>query len=115
MAKSDILEPQDWTIPVPIAFGPGRLAEIGDRCHSIGIKRPLIVTDSGSDGLPFIRQLQAYLAQSGLESGLFRDISPNPRDDEIGGPDAQRLSLATMMALSPSVAEALWTAEKPSV
>ncbi len=84
MAKSDILEPQDWTIPVPITFGPGRLAEIGDRCHGIGIKRPLIVTDSGSDGLPFIGQLQAYLAQSGLESDLFRNISPNPRDDEIG-------------------------------
>ena len=69
MAKSEILEPQDWTIPVPIAFGPGRLAEIGDRCHSMGIKRPLVVTDSGSRGLPFIGQLQAHLARSGLRSG----------------------------------------------
>ena len=84
MAKSEILEPQDWTIPVPIAFGPGRLAEIGDRCRSLGIERPLIVTDRGSHGLPFIGQLQAYLTQSGLKSGLFWDISPNPRDDEIG-------------------------------
>ena len=84
MAESEILEPQNWTIPVPIAFGPGRLAEIGDRCHGIGIQRPFIVTDRGSRGLPFIGQLQTYLAQSGLRSGLFWDISPNPRDDEIG-------------------------------
>ena len=84
MAKSEILEPQDWTIPVPIAFGPGRLAEIGGRCHNLGIKRPLIVTDRGSHGLPFIGQLQAHLAQSGMRSGLFWDISPNPRDIEIG-------------------------------
>ncbi|MDE0695300.1 MAG: iron-containing alcohol dehydrogenase [Boseongicola sp.] len=84
MARSEILKPQDWTIPVPIAFGPGRLAEIGGRCHSIGIKSPLIVTDKGSHDLPFVGQLQAYLAQSGLRSGLFWDISPNPRDDEIG-------------------------------
>ena len=85
MANSEILEPLDWTIPVPIVFGPGRLVEIGDRCHTIGIKRPLIVTDRGSHDLPFIGQLQGYLAQSGLRSGLFWDISPNPRDDEIGG------------------------------
>ena len=84
MANSEILEPLDWTIPVPIVFGPGRLVEIGDRCHTIGIKRPLIVTDRGSHDLPFIGQLQGYLAQSDLRSGLFWDISPNPRDDEIG-------------------------------
>lgn len=84
MARSKFLEPQDWTIPVPIAFGPGRLAEIGDRCRCLGIKRPMVVTDRGSHDLPFIGQLQGYLAQSGLCSGLFWDISPNPRDDEIG-------------------------------
>ena len=84
MARSKFLEPQDWTIPVPIAFGPGRLVEIGDRCHGIGVKSPMIVTDRGSRDLPFIGQLQEHLAQSGLRSGLFWDISPNPRDDEIG-------------------------------
>ncbi len=84
MTMPEILEPRDWTFPVPIAFGPGRLAEIGDRCHGLGITRPLIVTDRNSHGLPFVGQLQACLVQSGLRSGLFRDISPNPRDDEIG-------------------------------
>jgi len=81
--EAEILEPQDWSFPVPIAFGPGRLTEIGQRCRTMHLKNPLIVTDSGSRNLPFIGQLQSHLAEAGLSSGVFSDISPNPRDDEI--------------------------------
>lgn len=91
MVKNDILEPQDWTFPVPIAYGPGRLAEIGSRCRAIGVHNPLIVTDRGSRNLPFIGELQRHLSVAGLRSGLFWDISPNPRDIEIrAGRDAHR-------------------------
>lgn len=81
--NTDILQPQDWSFPVSIAYGPGRLAEIGDRCTSMGVTNPLIVTDRGSCALPFIAQLQGALAASDIRFGLFSDISPNPRDDEI--------------------------------
>lgn len=84
MTDADILEPQDWTFPIPIAYGPGRLSEIGQRCAALGLSNPLIVTDKGSRDLPFISQLQTYLGQAGLSSAIFSDISPNPRDDEIG-------------------------------
>lgn len=82
--EADILQPQDWSFPVPIAYGPGRLAEIGARCRAMGLKNPLIVTDRGSRDLPFIARLQGYLTGAGLVHSLFSDISPNPRDDEIG-------------------------------
>lgn len=78
-----LMQPQDWTFPVPIAYGPGRLAEIAHICRAAGIVRPLIVTDRGSRDLPFIARLGDLLAQDGLRSGIFSDISPNPRDDEI--------------------------------
>jgi alcohol dehydrogenase class IV len=81
---TDILQPQDWSFPVPIAYGPGRLAEIGRKSVELGLLNPLVVTDRGSRDLPFIAALQGYLAQAGLKSGLFNEISPNPRDDEIG-------------------------------
>ena len=80
----EILNAQDWSFPVPIAYGPGRLAEIGQKCVDLGLSNPLVVTDRGSCDLPFIATLQRYIAQAGLKSGLFFDISPNPRDDEIG-------------------------------
>jgi len=79
-----MLAPNDWGFPVPIAYGPGRLAEIGRRCTAMGIRSPLIVTDRGSRGLPFIAQLQSLLCGAGLNTTLFSDISPNPVDGEIG-------------------------------
>jgi len=84
MNQQDILAPKDWSFPIPIAYGAGRLSEIGQKCSSLGISYPLIVTDRGSQDLPFIRELQNLLSTSGLRSGLFCEISPNPRDDEIG-------------------------------
>jgi len=84
MTDADILEPQDWTFPIPIAYGPGRLGEIGQHCAVLGLRNPLIVTDKGSRKLPFISRLQNSLSDAGLSAGLFSEISPNPRDDEIG-------------------------------
>ena len=83
MTDDDILEPQDWSFPIPIAYGPGRLSEIGQRCAAMGLLNPLIVTDKGSRDLPFISKLHSYLADAGLSTALFSEISPNPRDDEI--------------------------------
>lgn len=83
LSDTEILKPQDWTFPVPIAYGPGRLAEIGLRCREMGLRNPLIVTDAGSRGLPFLSQLEAFLSEAGLSSGLYTAISPNPRDEEI--------------------------------
>jgi alcohol dehydrogenase class IV len=81
--RAAMLAPQDWSFPVPIAYGPGRLAEIGRRCAAMGIRNPLIVTDSGSRDLPFIPALGQILASAGVKSAVFSGISPNPRDTEI--------------------------------
>lgn len=79
-----MLAAHDWGFPVAIAYGPGRMAEIGQRCFGLGIRNPLIVTDRGSRDLPFIARLQAVLLEAKLKVGLFSDISPNPVDGEIG-------------------------------
>ena len=78
--KDEILEPQDWTFPVPIAYGPGRLAEIGQKAAELEINNALIVTDRGSKDLPFIAKTAKHLATAGVKSDVFAEISPNPRD-----------------------------------
>jgi alcohol dehydrogenase class IV len=83
-SSADILQPQDWTFPVPISYGPGRLAKIGQACAGLQVKNPLIVTDKGSRDLPFIEQLQQNLQTASIASAVFSGISPNPRDTEIG-------------------------------
>ena len=81
--KEEILAPQDWGFPVPIAYGPGRFSEIGTYCSENKITNPLIVTDSGSVDLPFIDNLVEILKKSKINSDIYSKISPNPRDDEI--------------------------------
>ena len=81
--SSEILQPQDWTFPVPIAYGPGRLKEISEFCNSLNICNPLIVTDKNSRELPFIEKIKKQLSDSGINYDLFSDFSPNPREDEI--------------------------------
>jgi alcohol dehydrogenase class IV len=83
-----LLKAQNWTFPVPIAYGPRRLLEIGIRCAASGVRNPLIVTDRGSRTLPFIGELQHHLTDAGLCCDVFSNISPNPRDDEIGAGQA---------------------------
>lgn len=79
-----MLAAHDWGFPVPIAYGPGRIVEIGRRCVGLGINNPLVVTDRGSRNLAFITRLQSFLGEAGLTSALFFEISPNPIDTEIG-------------------------------
>ena len=83
MDQLDLLEARDWTLPIPIAYGPGRLKEIAALCAGAGMTRPLIVTDRGSRDLPFIGDAQRYLGEGGMGCDVFAGISPNPRDDEI--------------------------------
>ena len=90
--QAAMLEPQDWSFPVPIAYGPGRLAEVAVQCAGLGIHAPLVVTDSGSAGLPFISGLMSMLTAAGMKAGLYSDISPNPRDTEISAGKAAFLS-----------------------
>ncbi len=81
--QSGLLEHHDWDFPVPIAYGPGRLSEIGAYCKRLDIHNPLIVTDRGSKGLPFLQELQGHLTGAGLNCAMFSEISPNPLDEEI--------------------------------
>ena len=81
--SSEILKSQDWTFPIPIAYGPGRINEISKICQSLNINKPLIVTDKSSQDLPFIADLISLLNKGNIKSGIFTEISPNPRDDEI--------------------------------
>ena len=79
----DYLSHQNWTFPVPIRYGPGRINELSEICQNKGIKKPLVVTDNGSKNLKFIENILTDLENNHLKPGFFYNISPNPRDTEI--------------------------------
>lgn len=41
----NILQHSDWTFPVAIHYGPGRLSEIAGKCRDANITRPLLVAE----------------------------------------------------------------------
>lgn len=73
----------DWSFPIPIRYGPGRLGELALLCRDAGMTRALVVTDSGSRDLPFVSAALGVLSEGGMEAALFADLSPNPTDREV--------------------------------
>lgn len=83
MTPASLLDQADWTFPIPVFYGPGRLSELASIAASAGMTRPLVVTDRGSRELPFLAEAVSLLREGGLLAELFAEISPNPTDADI--------------------------------
>ena len=68
----------NWNFPTAMRFGIGRISELADACRSLGMKRPLLVTDPGLASLPMVKDAIATNEADGMPTGLFSDIKPNP-------------------------------------
>jgi alcohol dehydrogenase len=67
-----------WNYPTTVRIGPGRSSEVADACRTVGVDRPLVVTDAGLVGSPMVESVVARLRDAGLVPGVFSDIKPNP-------------------------------------
>lgn len=77
------LNPQKWTVPLPMEYGPGARRQLAELCREFNISRPIIITDQGSLNLPFVGEMQRSLTESGLACGLYGGIEPNPTDTSV--------------------------------
>ena len=68
----------DWSYPTRIYFGPGRITELSSVCRSVGISRPLLVTDAGLAEHAMIRDAVVDNEVGGLPTGVFADVRSNP-------------------------------------
>src|SRR5215203_788599 len=73
----------NWNYPTAIKFGAGRIKELPDVCRTAGIKRPLLVTDSGLAKLPMVAKAVAANAAAGLAMAVFSDVKPNPVERNV--------------------------------
>ena len=78
-----LLNNADWSFPIPIHYGPGRVSELAAICKKNSIARPLLVTDSGSKELEFVNKILNDLNSANLYCNIFSGISPNPLGSEI--------------------------------
>jgi alcohol dehydrogenase class IV len=68
----------NWNYPTAIRFGAGRITELPEACRELGMKRPLLVTDSGLAGLSMIEEVVGNCNKAGLGCKVFSDVQGNP-------------------------------------
>jgi alcohol dehydrogenase class IV len=73
----------NWNYPTLIRFGAGRIRELPDACRTLGMQRPLIVTDPGLAKLPMIANAAQVLGAAGLSAAVFSDIQANPVEANV--------------------------------
>lgn len=73
----------NWNYPTAVTFGAGRIRELPVILKSVGIVRPLLVTDPGLAKLPMVAEAIRANEKAGLPTGLFSNIKPNPVERNI--------------------------------
>ncbi len=68
----------NWNYPTAVKVGVGRIAELPRWCASLGMKRPLLVTDPGLADLAIVRDAVQRCEAAGLRTGVFSRIKGNP-------------------------------------
>lgn len=73
----------DWNYPTNIWFGNGRIADLPAACAQLGMRKPLLVTDSGLAGLDIVKNTLQLLAAAGLDCPLFSRVQGNPTGSNV--------------------------------
>jgi alcohol dehydrogenase class IV len=73
----------NWNYPTSIKFGAGRIVELAEHCRALGMRRPLLVTDSGLAGLPMVVRALDLCRKAGLGCELYSDVQPNPVEANV--------------------------------
>ncbi len=80
-----------WSFPTTIWFGAGKISMLARACKTLGMTRPLFVTDPGLAEMDMVTSALATAAADGAMPTLFSDIKPNPVSANIrAGVDALR-------------------------
>ena len=71
----------DFLMPSVNFFGPGVINKIGDRAKTLGMKKPVIVTDKFLEGLEggAVQQTLASLKAAGVDYVVYNNVEPNPK------------------------------------
>ncbi|AIC28238.1 alcohol dehydrogenase iron-type protein [Rhizobium etli bv. mimosae str. IE4771] len=81
MSSSNITA--NWSYPTSVKLGRGRIKELADACKSLGIKKPLLITDRGLASMAITKNALDILEDAGLGRAIFADVDPNPNEKNL--------------------------------
>ena len=73
----------NFNYPTAYRIGAGRITELAGACATLGMTRPLIVSDPGVAALPWFATLLEQLDGAGLGGAVFSDVKPNPTGSDV--------------------------------
>lgn len=77
------MKPFDFNTVTKISFGSGRAQDLGHIAATLGIKKPLIVTDPGIIQFKLLDSALDSLKQAGLQATLFSEVVADPPEQVI--------------------------------
>ena len=78
---NEMMTVHTFSFPTLIHFGPGARLRMGEHLKAHGLRRPLVVTDSGVAALPLFAEVLASLG--GLEAAPFSGVGGNPVASQV--------------------------------
>ncbi|WED42082.1 iron-containing alcohol dehydrogenase [Legionella cardiaca] len=73
----------NWNYPTSIRVGAGRASELATACTTLGMKSPLLVTDTALATLPMIDKALQQCRTAGLGIAVFCQIKANPTGENV--------------------------------
>ena len=74
---------QSFSFPTNISFGPGVISQLPSYLKKHHLNRPLVVTDSVIQELPFFKKILDDLRSNGLSPLVFSEINRNPLKSDV--------------------------------
>lgn len=71
-------------VPADLRIGGGALTSIGDSLASLGVRRPVIVTDRFLEGTGLAQRVADLLSSQKMTPALFSGTVPDPTTDSLG-------------------------------
>src|ERR1041385_3812162 len=72
-----------WSFPTKIIFDPGAIGEVSGEVRSLGVERPLIVTDQGIVNSGLLERLTIPLSDAGVSWAIFDRVEGNPTESSV--------------------------------
>jgi alcohol dehydrogenase class IV len=73
----------NWSYPTAVKLGCGRIKELTEACKTLGLKKPLLVTDRGLASMAITAQALDVLDAAGLGRAMFSEVDPNPNEKNL--------------------------------
>ena len=70
----------NWSYPTAVKLGRGRIKELAEACKTLGIRKPLLVTDRGLANMAITAHALDVLEEAGRCRGDYSGVASHPNE-----------------------------------